>query len=324
MKALLERSPATLGILCVVLAGTTFSTADMMIKSLSDGYPLHQIVFVRAVIAIAVTMAVFMPLEGGLRNLKSKRIPLHILRGLCVVVANMSFFTGIATMPLGEATAIFFVAPLFITALSVPFLGEKVGIRRWMAVAAGLIGVVIIMRPGTSAFQYAALGPIIAALAYASMQILARKLGVTEKASTMAFYIQLTFLIVCSTIGLSIGDGRYAEGVTDPSLQFLLRAWIVPSPGDFGVMLVVGSLSAVGAYMISQGYRLAEATAAAPFEYIVLPMSIFWSIMVFDEWPDWIAFSGIALILGSGLYAFWRENIRGSDIAATHPLPRNR
>lgn len=324
MREFFRRNTVALGIFCVMGAVLSFTTADMMIKSLSGGYPLHEIVFVRACVAIAVTVAILMPLEGGLSNLKSKRLPLHILRGLTVVLANMSFFFGLATLPLGEATAIFFIAPLCITALSVPFLGEKVGIRRWMAVAVGLVGVIIIIRPGTEAFHYAAFGPILAALAYASMQIMARKLGVTEKASTMAFYIQFTFLIVCSVIGLSIGDGRYAVGIDDPSLEFVLRAWIIPEESDFWIMVAVGCLSAVGAYLISQGYRLVEATVAAPFEYIALPMAIFWSVTVFGDWPDWIAFIGIALILSSGLYAFWRENVRGTDVATKHPLPRNR
>lgn len=317
-------APGTLGILCVLAAGTIFSTADMMIKTLSDDYPLHQIVFIRAAVALTIILGVFVPLEGGYRNLFSARWKLHLLRGACVFVANMSFFVGIAAMPLGEATAIFFIAPLFITALSVPFLGETVGWRRWMAVAAGLIGVVMIIRPGTEAFQFAALAPVLAAVAYASMQIMARKLGVTEKASTMAFFIQATFFTVCALSGLAVGDGRFAEGVENPSLLFLLRAWEVPAGPDALVMLTVGFLSAFGAYLISQGYRLAQATAAAPFEYIALPMAVMWSIVVFGEWPDAIAFAGIALILGSGLYAFWRESVRGRTLASERPFPRNR
>jgi drug/metabolite transporter (DMT)-like permease len=142
------RRPGTLGILCVLAAGATFSTSDMLIKTLSGDYPLHQIVLIRAIVALVIILGVFMPLEGGYNNLRSKRWRLHMFRGLCVVVANMAFFVGIAVLPLGEATAIFFVAPLFITALSVPFLGERVGVRRWISVAVGLIGVVIIMRPG--------------------------------------------------------------------------------------------------------------------------------------------------------------------------------
>lgn len=316
------KTPGALGILCVLAAGTTFSTADMLIKTLSGDYALHQIVLIRAAVAITVILAIFVPLEGGFKVLKTSRWRLHLLRGLCVVIANMSFFFGIASLPLGEATALFFVAPLFITALSVPFLGEKVGIRRWLSVAAGLIGVLIVMRPGSEAFQYAALAPVFAALAYASMQILSRKLGISEKASTMAFYIQITFLFVCTGFGLVAGDGKFAVGLDNPSLLFLLRAWSLPTPIDGAVVVATGCLSACGAYLISQGYRLAEATTAAPFEYIVLPMAVFWSYVVFEDLPDLWAIVGIALILGSGLYAFWRENVRGAKVATERPFPR--
>jgi drug/metabolite transporter (DMT)-like permease len=316
--------PSLRGILCVLAAGAIFSTSDMMVKTLSGTYPLHQIVFIRAIIALAVILGIFMPLEGGYHNLRTTRWKLHMFRGGCVVIANMSFFVGIAALPLAEATAIFFVGPLFITALSVPFLGEKVGVRRWLSVIVGLVGVVIIIRPGSDVFQYAALAPLLAAIAYAFMQITARKLGGTERASTMAFYVQATFVLVCATSGLTIGDGRFAVAVDSPTLLFLLRAWTVPSQFDGGVMLAVGVLSAFGYYLISQGYRLAEATTAAPFEYIMLPMAIMWGVIVFGDWPDAIALLGILLIVASGLYAFWRENVRGLGVAADHPLPRNR
>ena len=165
---------------------------------------------------------------------------------------------------------------------------------------------------------------LLAAFAYAFMQITARKMGGTERASTMAFYVQGTFVVVCATSGLTIGDGRFAEAADGPTLLFLLRAWTVPSQFDGGVMLAVGVLSAFGSYLISQGYRLAEATTAAPFEYIVLPMAIMWGVIVFGDWPDAIALLGILLIVASGLYAFWRENVRGVGVAADHPFPRNR
>ena len=236
----------------------------------------------------------------------------------------MSFFFGLASMPLADATAIFFFAPLLITALSVPFLGEIVGFRRWIAVLIGFVGVVVMVRPGSDAFQVAAIGPLIAAVAYASMQILTRKLGVTEKASTLAFYIQITFVFVCIGIGFVAGDGRFAEGIEDPSLLFLLRAWKIPSQEDVGVMALIGIASAFGAYLVSQGYRLKEATAAAPFEYVALPMSVFWGVVVFGDWPDWVTVCGIFLIASGGLYAFWRESVRGHAIAAERPMPQDR
>ena len=159
----MTRSPHFTGILCVLGAVTAFTTQDMAIKWMSGDYPLHQIVLTRAIVALLLTLAVFMPLEGGLGNLRTRRLPLHLLRGLAVVFANMAFFTGLASLPLGEATAIFFVAPLFITLLSVVLLHEQVGPRRWLAVLVGLGGVVVMVRPGGETFQWAALFPLGAA-----------------------------------------------------------------------------------------------------------------------------------------------------------------
>jgi len=166
-----------LGIACVIGAVVTFATQDMAIKWISGDYPLHEIIFVRALVALILTLSILVPLEGGYRNLRTTRLPLHLLRGLAVVIANMAFFTGLATLPLGEATAIFFVAPLLITALSVPLLGERVGARRWLAILVGLGGVTVMLRPGSGGFHPAFLLPLTAALAYALLQIMTRKLG---------------------------------------------------------------------------------------------------------------------------------------------------
>ncbi len=315
--------PRLLGIACVIGAVITFTTQDMMIKWLSGDYPLHQIILTRATVALAFTVALFVPLEGGLHNLRTRRLPLHLLRGLAVVVANMTFFTALASLPLGEVTAIFFVSPLLITALSVPLLGEVVGPRRWLAVMIGLAGVIVMLRPGSDAFQAAALLPLVAALAYASLQIMTRKLGIAEKASTMAFYIQLTFIMVSASIGLVVGDGRFA-GSGNPQAEFLLRAWVWPETTDVLIMCAIGTLSAIGGYLISQGYRISEAALVAPFEYVALPFAVFWSVLIWGDWPEPISWLGIALIVGAGLYVFYRETVRGRRNALERPMPRNR
>ena len=316
-------APALLGILCAMGAVVAFTTQDMAIKWLSGDYPLHQIILARAAIALILTLAILVPLEGGYGNLRTKRLPLHLLRGLAVVIANMTFFTGLASLPLGEATAIFFVAPLFITALSVLMLRERVGPRRWVAVLIGLTGVVVMIRPGGSTFQWAALLPLAAAFAYAMLQIMTRKLGIAEKASTMAFYIQITFVFVSGGIGLAAGDGRFA-GTGSPQLEFLLRAWIWPPAEDMAIMAGVGVLSAIGGYLISQAYRVAEAGLVAPFEYVAMPLAVFWGVMVWGEWPDAVAWVGISLIGGAGLYVFYRETVRGRINVLKRPMPRNR
>lgn len=313
-----------LGILCVIGAGAAFTTNDMAIKWLSGDYPLHQIILARSLIAILLTLAILVPLEGGFRNLRSRRWRLHIVRGGVLVIANMTFFLGLASLPLGEATAIFFVAPLLITALSALLLTETVGPRRWAAVSVGLLGVLVMLRPGTAAFQAAALLPLAAAFCYALLQITTRKLGSTEKASTMAAYQQVCFIVVSSGFGIVAGDGRFAGPDAGPEIDFLLRAWIWPSASDAAIMLGLGALSAAAGYLMSQGYRLSEAGLVAPFEYVALPLAVFWSVLLWGDWPDAMAWIGISLICGAGLYVFYRESALGKTIALRRPMPRNR
>ncbi len=303
-----QDQPLTLvGILCVIGAGAAFTTNDMAVKWLSGDYALHQLMLVRSSIALILTLAILVPLEGGYLNLRSRRWRIHLLRGMTVVVANLTFFTGLASLPLGEATAIFFVAPQMITALSALLLREPVGIRRWAAVSIGLLGVVVMLRPGSDAFQLAALLPLCAAICYAVLQILTRTLGRREKASTMAVYIQLCFIAVSAVFGLVAGDGRFVSPDSNPQVMFLLRAWVWPPLEDVLIMLALGVVSATGGYLMSQAYRLSQAALVAPFEYTALPLAVFWSVLIWGDWPDVLAWIGIVLICGAGLYVFQRE-----------------
>ena len=322
LAALARTTPRTRGILCIA-AATVFLTAnDSMIKWLSPYYPLHEIVLIRSLVAISITLFI-VRLEGGLRILRTRRPVLHFIRGFLIVLANMAFFLGIAAMPLADATALFFVAPLIITMLSVPILGEQVGLKRWLAVFAGLAGVVIMMRPGFGVVSVAAAFPLLAALAYASMQMLTRRLGVTEKAAALAFYIQLTFILVSASIGLAVGDGRYGN-VDNPSLAFFFRAWTWPSLADAGLMTLCGTLVACGGYLMSQAYRSAQAAVVAPFEYTALPLAVFWGYQLFGDLPDGFTILGILLIVGSGLFVFYRETLHERLIAARQPMTPGR
>lgn len=137
----------------------------------------------------------------------------------------------------------------------------------------------------------------------------------------MAFYIQLTFVVASSLIGLGLGDGRFA-GMGHPSLEFLFRAWIWPDPGDWPILIMLGMSGMLGGLFISQAYRLSEAAFAAPFEYVAMPMAIMWGVTVFGTWPDATAWIGIALIVGSGLYLLWRESVKDATLATKAPTYR--
>ena len=310
------------GVYCILAGMVVITLQDSAVKWLSPDYALHQIMLVRASMALLITFAI-LKFEGGFHLLRTKHLRWHLLRAALMVVANMAFFLAVSALPIAETVAIFFVAPLFITALSVPVLGEKVGPRRWAAVLIGLVGVVVMMRPGQGLFAWVALLPVLAAFSYASMQMLTRKLGATDKASTMAFYIQTTLIAVSIVIGLGVGDGRFA-GTGNPSLDFLLRAWRMPEIEDLWLFAWCGVTSGIAGYLLSQAYRLGEANLVAPFEYVALPLSVALGYLIWGDFPDRTAFAGMALILGSGLYILYREKIRGRAVVAEQPMPRNR
>ena len=296
-----------LGIACVVGAVTIFVLQDALIKWLSGGYPLHEIVLVRAVSAVCVTLFV-MRLEGGIHLLRTRRLGLHLARAGLLIIANSAVCLALAAMTIAEATSIFFVAPLLITALSALLLHEAVGPRRWAAVCVGLAGVIVMLRPGEGALRLVALLPIVAAAAYALMQIITRRLGTTERASTIAFYAQAGFVVASVAIGLVAGHGRYAPE-DDASLAFLLRAWTVPTVSDGALFLAIGVINGIGGYLMSQAYRISRPSVIAPFEYVALPMAVIWGVVFFGDWPDLVTYGGMALICGSGLYVLHRETV---------------
>lgn len=321
----LPQNRAGLGILFVLAGVFAISINDMLIKQLSGGYPLHEIVFLRSAIGLMFSM-IMVQMEGGWHILKTRRPFLHLIRGLLIVVANMSYFVALAAIPLADATALFFAAPLFITLLSIPILGEKVGLFRMSAVLIGFSGVIIMQRPWADAGSLQAsrlvlLMPVLAALTYALNQLMTRKLGVESKASALSVYIQATFIVVSVGFYVVAGDGRFAEGIDNPSMQFLLRAWVWPSNADWWVMLGMGANAAVVGYCLSQAYRMADAATVAPFEYVGLPLAVFWGWLIFSELPVWEVWAGIALILGSGLFVFLREQQK-ARIVARAPVRR--
>lgn len=303
-----------LGIICIVLGMTAITVNDMLIKLLSDGYPLHQMVFLRSIIAVAFSLGM-VQLEGGWKILRTDKPFWHLARGLLLVVSNLSFFAALVVLPLADATALFFVAPLFITLLSIPILGEKVGIRRISAVLVGFAGVLVMQRPWESggSDKLVMLLPVLAAFTYALCQILARRLGASAKASAMAAYIQGIFIVVSIGFYVVAGDGRFAAGVENESLRFLLKPWRWPDGNDGLLFLFLGLLSAVIGYSISQAYRLAPPATVAPFEYVAMPLAVLWGWLVWDYLPSMQILGGIVLIMGAGLYVFVRERKRGRE-----------
>ena len=308
MKSIRALNQSSQAILCLTAALVFLTISDSIIKWLSPHLPLHEITLFRSLFAMLVVF-LFIHLEGGISTLKTRRPVLHFVRGSMLVLANMFFFLALAAMPLAETVSLFYTAPLFICIFSGPVLGEKVGISRWLIIFLGLLGVVVMLRPGSEVFRPISLLPILAALSYAAMTMMTRKLGMQEKAGALTFYIQLAFIVISSIVGLAIGEGNLNQGQFDnPAMSFLLRAWRWPDTQEFQLLLLCGVIVAFGGYLISQAYRLGEASIVAPFEYASLPFALIVGYYIWGDWLDWISFTGSGLIICSGLLILYLEN----------------
>ena len=306
------------GIFLAIGGALVLSVNDLAIKFLSGDYALHQVILLRAFIGMSVLLGVIWYSGTGFRQLLTKRPREHLVRVCIVMVSNVTYFLGLAAMPLADAVATAFVAPLFVTLMSAAVMGETVGPRRWAAVAVGMLGVVIMLRPGLGLIQPAAILVLISAFCYASSHMMTRRMRGTESAMTLSFFVQVGFIIVSTSMGLWVGDGHLA-GSSDASLAFLFRPWVWPPMQDWWAFVATGFGVGIGGLMMSQAYRTTEASLVAPFEYVGMPMAIFWGVVIFGTWPDATAWVGIALICGAGLYTLWRETIRRTNVDVAAP-----
>ena len=294
------------------------SINDTIIKFLSDAYALHQLVFIRAIFGLLIIVPPVLA-RYGIAALRTTRPGVHALRGLLIVLANLTFFAGLASLPLAEASAVVFVSPVLITTFSYYFLGERIGVWRWSAVVIGLIGMICVVQPFGAQLELAFLWPLAAAVCYAGFTVTTRFLGRTEGIASLAIYSIVSFLVVSVAMGLSVGDGSFAN-TGNPNLEFLLRAWRWPDSDDFGLIAAIGLLSAVIAIAMSAAYRAAEASFLAPFEYANLPLVLLWGFLIFGDFPNTLALFGMALIASGGMIMIFRERAKGRTATSSSEL----
>jgi drug/metabolite transporter (DMT)-like permease len=287
-----------LGMLCVAFGITWFSLHDAILKGLSGGYPVHEIFFVRSVVALPILWLIAR-VEGA--RAAPRQIGLHALRGLVLFFSFTVYYLGLARLPLAENIALFFSAPLFVALLSNPFLGERVEPRGWAAIGIGFLGVLVVLRPGFAALDPAALLPVLSAFAYSLSSLFSRQLGRTESGGAMAISATIVYLIGSAIAGLLLGRTALAPDA-HPSLHFLLSPWTWPDARGLAIMATLGMISAFGFFFVGQGYRLAQPNRAAPFEYVALPWGVLWGYLFFGNPPDAPTVLGGLVIVSGGLY----------------------
>lgn len=276
----------------VVAAVFLFSISDALAKVLREAsMPAVEIAWLRYLIFVLFGLA----LAGRTHvvTLWPKRPRLQVLRGLTLVGSAVLFIAGLNHLQMAEASAISFVSPAFITALSVPFLGERVGVRRWGATLVGLLGVLIVIRPGGSALQLAAMFPLSSAVCWAVAIIATRKMGTHDRGETTLLWSAGVGLLLLSCL-----------------LPF---DFVVPTWRQVLICTTLGIAASTGQYLMILAYRRAAASLLAPFSYIQLICSAGLGYLIFGSVPDAAAFVGAGVIIASGLYIVHRERVRARE-----------
>jgi drug/metabolite transporter (DMT)-like permease len=295
-----------LGMLSVAAGASAFSVQDVIVKTLSGTYPVHQIVVLRSLVALPVLLGVTLAEGGG--RLRIHRVGLHLVRGLFLYVSYTAYYLALARLPIADTVALTFTMPFFVASLGIPILGERVKARSWLAIGIGFLAVLLIARPGIGLFEPAAVLPIVCALTYSISALLARRLGATEGGGALALMATAVYFIAGALTALSLAGIEIPSG-THVSVRFLLNPWVWPSVLDLGLLVACGLIAAFGFFCLGQGYRLAEANRVAPFEYVALPWGILWGYLFFGNVPDVPMIIGAAVIVGAGLYTMRQEPV---------------
>ena len=276
-----ERVGAGRGVALLCVAVAMFACMDAMNKHLTASLPVLEIAWARYMSNWVLVMLLFAP-RMGWRLWRTGRPGIQLVRGALLALSTLFFVGGLAYLPMAEATALGFVAPIFVAVLSLPLLGERVGARPWIAVAVGFAGVLIVLRPGGSVFHSGALLPLAAAASYGLYQILTRKVSGSESPLTSWFYSALV-----GALGFS-----------------LVLPWMWRTPPDLGaaaMLATAGLLGGTGHYLVIKAVESTPPALLAPFHYTQMAWVIALGYFVFGDFPDPVTLAGIAIILGAAI-----------------------
>jgi drug/metabolite transporter (DMT)-like permease len=297
-----------LGILSLCLGVLVFSLQDPLVKAVSSGYPVTEVMAIRSIVALPI-LIILVQVDVGLRAILSRRFGLLTLRAFIQFTSYTVYYLAIAALPLADAVALYFIAPLFIMAAAGPYLGERVSWQTLGTVLIGMLGVIVMLRPGSGLFDWAALLSLGSAVLYGGSQLMARKIGNTESSTVMAFYQNGAYLTGAAVVAGTFHLAGISHAV-HPSLEFLVRPWVWPALPDFLKMAACGFVASAGMILLSQAYRMAPANRVATFEYTGIVWSPLWGFLVFAEVPRPTTVMGAALIIGAGLLALNMERRR--------------
>jgi drug/metabolite transporter (DMT)-like permease len=287
------------GVTAIFFGVMLFSVQDAIIKYISSDYAVTLAMATRCIISLPIIL-LLVHFEVGLAAIRKASWKPLLLRGLVLLISYTTYYLALPALPLAEAVALFFIAPIIVTLISIPMLGERVSPVSWCAILLGFAGVLVILQPGTTLFKPAALYSLTSAAAYAFAMVLARRIGVTESATVMALYQNCVYFagaVIAALAFWLLG----VSGSSDPSLNFLTRPWIWPTPNALMLMAACGVIAAIAMSLLTQGYRIGAAALVTAFEYTGMIWAPLWGLLFFGEVPQPTTVIGLAMIFAAGV-----------------------
>ena len=300
------------GIFFVIGAMTILAIQDVLIKLVSDELSLFQIQFFRSTIGIAVIIGYQAIIHEPIRLTTAYPL-LTVCRGLMFFFGYSAFYFAQSKMPIATMTVLFLVSPFFITLTSIYFFKSQVGYRRWISILIGFVGVVLICQPETGQFNFYYLIPIIVALSYAFSIIIVKK---TADRDTLYQQMILTYLIMgllSGITGLLFGDGRF-DTAENSEVAFIVRSWQFVDTESTFKLFTISVLGSVGLLVLMGAYRVADPAVISPYEYSLLIWMVLLGYLVWGDVPSFNIAIGMVLIVGAGIYIFYRERIKSESV----------
>tara|TARA_B100001029_G_scaffold96483_1_gene79214 strand:- start:245 stop:1195 length:951 start_codon:yes stop_codon:yes gene_type:complete len=306
------------GIIFILLAMMVFSVQDGIMKHIYSFVSLYEVYLIRTIVSFLLIL-IFLKYKKKPIVFKSKYPLLTSCRVILFFFGFSSFYISLTVLPLGTATALFFVSPFLITIFAHFFLKEKIGPRRWSAVAVGFIGVYITLNPDFSNFNYLSLLPILCAFCYSSSMIIIKKTSDKDNVYTQTFTFYIGAIFFSLIFYFIIGDGQY-NTVSHPASQFIFREWFVNFKSNILWMAATGVTATLAFLLLFTAYSIASPSVISPFEYSILLWSPLIGWLYFQEIPNLNTIIGILIIVSSGIYIFMREKAQDQSIVTEKPL----
>ena len=306
------------GIIFILLAMMVFSVQDGIMKHIYNFVSLYEVYLIRTIVSFLLIL-IFLKYKKKPIVFKSKYPFLTSCRVILFFFGFSSFYISLTVLPLGTATALFFVSPFLITIFAHFFLKEKIGPRRWSAVVVGFIGVYITLNPDFSNFNYLSLLPILCAFCYSSSMIIIKKTSDKDNVYTQTFTFYIGAIFFSLIFYFIIGDGQY-NTVSHPASQFIFREWFLNFKSNILWMAATGVTATLAFLLLFTAYSIASPSVISPFEYSILLWSPLIGWLYFQEIPNLNTIIGILIIVSSGIYIFMREKAQDQSIVTEKPL----